>query len=181
MSDPNQDKKPLRLDLGCGQNKREGFEGVDLHKVEGVDHAVDLFKPNWPFEDNSVEEVFSSHFIEHHPDLCLFWRELYRILKPGGKATIIAPYAKNNRAFQDPTHVRYMVEEAFWYTQKPFREGNKLDHYLPKEVDFDCVVSYNGIDPHWANRSQESLMFAIKHYWNVAADIMCVMTKKVPG
>jgi predicted SAM-dependent methyltransferase len=168
----------LRLDLGSGQSKKEGFLGVDLHKVEGVDIQADLFKPDWPFEDNSVDEIWCSHFIEHHPDLCLFWRELYRILKPDAKATIIAPYGNNNRAFQDPTHVRYIVEESFFYVQKAFRDANKLGHYLPNEVDFDCVVSYNGIDPVWANRSQEAMMFAIKYYRNVVSDIQCVMTKK---
>lgn len=34
--------KPIKLDLGCGQNPKEGFEGVDLygdkatHKVDSI-------------------------------------------------------------------------------------------------------------------------------------------------
>lgn len=175
------EKKPVKLDLACGDNKQPGFQGVDKFKTPAVDIEADLFVAPWPFEDNSVDEVYCSHFIEHHPNLCLFWAELYRILKPGGKATIIAPYGQSNRAWQDPTHVRCIVEQSFWYAQKAFREGNKLSHYLPPNVDFDCVVSYQGIDPHWASRSQESLMFAIKHYNNVVNDVMCIMTKKVPG
>jgi SAM-dependent methyltransferase len=167
----------VKLDLACGDNKREGFNGVDLYKTDSVDIQADLFKPDWPIESNSVDEVHCSHFIEHHPDLCLFWSELYRILKPGGKATIIAPFGKNNRAWQDPTHVRAIVEESFFYLDKNFRKLNKLEHYLA-DVDFEFVVAYLGIDPMWANRSEESRAFAVKHYWNVVSDIQAQLTKR---
>ena len=169
--------EPLKLDLGCGDNKREGFKGVDLHKTASVDIEADLFKPKWAIASNSVDEVHCSHFIEHHPDLCLFWSELYRILKPGGTATIIAPYGKNNRAWQDPTHVRAVVEESFFYLDKNFRKVNKLEHYLA-DVDFEFTVAYLGIDPYWQNKNEEARSFAIKHYWNVVSDIQAVLKKR---
>lgn len=169
--------RTMKLDLGCGDNKREGFLGVDLHKTDSVDIEADLFRTPWPFEDNSVEEVHCSHFIEHHPDLLLFWSELYRILKPEGKATIIAPYGKNNRAWQDPTHVRAIVEESFFYLDRNFRKTNKLEHYLA-DIHFEYIISYLGIDPFWCLKNEEARAFAIKHYWNVVADIHAVLIKK---
>ena len=56
----------VRLDLACGQTPQEGFEGVDLYS-EQAKHKVDLLKFPWPWADNSVDEVFCSHFIEHIP------------------------------------------------------------------------------------------------------------------
>ena len=46
--------KGLKLDLGCGQRKQEGYEGVDIVPGEGIDHIVDLFQFPWPFADRSV-------------------------------------------------------------------------------------------------------------------------------
>ena len=58
--------RELKLDLGCGQNVREGFEGVDLYG-DKAKHKVDLFKFPWPFKDGSVDEINCSHFMEHIP------------------------------------------------------------------------------------------------------------------
>jgi hypothetical protein len=58
----------LKLDLACGANCAEGFEGVDRTKVnDRVLHVVDLTKFPWPWDDSSVSEVHCSHFVEHLP------------------------------------------------------------------------------------------------------------------
>lgn len=171
--------KPLRIDLACGDNRREGFLGVDKYKTPSVDIVADLFG-RWPFEDNSVDECHCSHFIEHVPDLCHFWSELHRVLKVGGKATIICPFAKSNRCWQDPTHVRGIVEESFYYLDKGFRKVNRLEHYLA-DVDFEFTVVYVGLDPHWANRNEVARAFAIKHYWNVVQDLQATLIKRAPS
>jgi len=141
--------KLLKLDLACGQNVREGFEGVDIW--EGSRYVVDLWKFPWPFEDNSCEALYSSHYIEHIPmefvehrgkkkdALFAFFDECFRILIDGGVLTIITPNARSNRAFQDPTHRRFIVQETFLYPNKEWRQRNKLDHYHV-DCDFDFSV-----------------------------------------
>jgi len=177
---PEEDKpvepNALRIDLACGDSKREGFLGVDKYKTSSTDIVADLSE-RWPFEDNSVDEAHSSHYIEHVVDLCHFWSELHRVMKVGGRATIIAPYGKNNRAWQDPTHCRAIVEESFYYLDKNFRKVNRLEHYLA-DVDFEFTVAYIGIDPMWTNRNEQARAFAIRHYWNVVADLQAVLTKR---
>lgn len=140
--------KLIKLDLGAGQNPREGFEGVDL--CEGSKHRVNLFRFPWPFDTSSVDEIHTSHFLEHVPmeqvddsglpvnpgegqDLLFkLMDECYRILKPNGVITIIVPNARSNRGFQDPTHRRFFVAETFLYFFKEWRAVNKLDHYNVK-------------------------------------------------
>lgn len=56
----------LKLDFGCGQNPREGYEGVDLYAPDAT-HKVDLWKFPLPWDDNSVEAIHASHFLEHLP------------------------------------------------------------------------------------------------------------------
>ena len=40
----------LKIDLGCGSNKKEGYIGVDILDVPGVDYVTDLSKNPLPFD-----------------------------------------------------------------------------------------------------------------------------------
>ena len=75
-------QEPIRLDLGCGKNKKPGFFGVDSIAFDGVDKVVDLTKP-WIWGDNTVQEVHCSHFLEHltGEQRIIFFNELYRVLQ----------------------------------------------------------------------------------------------------
>ncbi len=167
---------PFKLDIACGQNKTAGYYGVDIAKGPGVDMVHDLEKFPWPFPDASVDEAVCSHYIEHTKDLMKFMNEVHRILKPGAKILILAPYYNSMRAWQDPTHTRVISETSFLYYNKDWRVANKLDHY-PISADFDYTFGYN-ITPDWANRAEEARAFAIRHYTNVVSDIQAILTKK---
>ena len=169
-------QKLLKLDLACGGNKQPGFHGVDIAKLPNVDQVVNLEKFPWPWADESVEEVFCSHYIEHTPDLIAFMDELYRILVVGGKVTVYAPYYSSMRAWQDPTHKRAISEATFLYYNKGWRESQKLDHY-PIKCDFDFTYGYL-LAPEWAARAIDVQQFAIHHYINVVNDIAVTLTKR---
>lgn len=136
-----QDPRPLlRLDLGAGLQPREGFEGVDLLTGQ---HRLDLLDGQpWPWKDSEVDELSSSHFIEHIPAdelwteigwrqdrLFWFFDECYRVLKPGGLFTLEWPSVKHANAFRDPTHRRFLPLEFTYYLSKKARETMKVSHY----------------------------------------------------
>ncbi|MGY4329386.1 ubiquinone/menaquinone biosynthesis C-methylase UbiE [Bradyrhizobium sp. LB7.2] len=50
---------------------------------------------NMPFEDSTFDVVYSNGVIHHTPDTARVVNEMYRVLKPGGKA-IIMVYAENS-------------------------------------------------------------------------------------
>lgn len=164
----------MKLDIAAGQNKREGFTGIDI--MPGSDIVADLSVFPWPIEDGIVEEAHCSHFIEHTVDLLKFFDELYRIMKVGAQISIIAPYYSSIRCWQDPTHTRAISENTFLYANKGWREQNKLDHY-PVKADFDFSYGY-ALDQAWQLRSAEATAFAIKHYINVVSDIHVTMTRR---
>lgn len=165
----------IRLDIACGKRKKSGFTGVDVWS--GADIVVDLEKFPWPFADESVDEIFCSHYIEHTPDLVSFANELYRIMKVGATAEIIAPYYSSIRAWQDPTHVRAISENTFLYFNKKWRLINKLDHY-PIFADFDFEYKFI-LDDDWKDITGDELRFAIKHNINVICDIDTTITKRL--
>jgi SAM-dependent methyltransferase len=170
-------EKLVKLDLACGERKQAGFLGVDKIKIPEVDCVWDLEKFPYPFKDNSVDEIYCSHYIEHTADVVRFMNEIFRMLKVGGKCTIIAPYYSSMRAWQDPTHRRAISEATFLYFNKGWRTANKVNHYLATDADFDFSYSYM-ITPEWANRNEEARAFAIAHYINVVSDIQILLTKR---
>jgi len=169
----------LRLDLGCGDNCKEGFTGVDNAKGCGAKIKHDLTVTPWPFESDSVDEVHSSHFLEHltGPERILFMDELWRVMKVGAKATFQVPYAWSNRAIQDPTHQWPPIcENSFLYFNKGWREQNKLTHYLGK-CDFDFVYGHQ-VPEDTAVRAQEVRCARIANNINTVADLVVTLTKR---
>lgn len=162
----------MKLDIACGQNKREGFKGVDIAPGPGVDFVWDLEQFPWaPFEDNSVTEIYVSHYAEHTKDLMKFMDEIWRICMPDAKVTILGPYYTSIRAWQDPTHTRALSEATWMYYSKNWRTANKLDHY-PIQSDFSVENIMLFFNPPWDKKTEEARQFAQQHYWNVISDIV---------
>jgi SAM-dependent methyltransferase len=180
----------LKLDLGCGKNKREGFIGVDCRKFDGVDQVADLTKP-WPWADNSVSVAHSSHFIEHltAEQRIHFVNELYRVLVPGGTCSLIAPHWASCRAYGDLTHQWPPVSEFwFYYLNKDWRLGTEANKFKDANAphndgytcDFDAQWGY-GMRPELMGRNPEYQQYAMVNYKEAISDIHCTLTKKVPS
>ncbi len=57
----------MKLNLGCGDDIREGYTNVDFRQTHPSVLQVDLSKFPWPFADNSVDEILMLDFLEHFP------------------------------------------------------------------------------------------------------------------
>ena len=90
-------EKSLKLDLGSGGTKKKGFIGIDAILGPGVDIEHNL-EDGIPFADNSVSEIYSSHFLEHipHRNVKFVLQECSRVLLPGGNITIEVPNLKES-------------------------------------------------------------------------------------
>lgn len=176
----------LKLDLGCGKSRKQGFIGVDSRAFEGVDQVVDLTGP-WPWADESVEEAHSSHFIEHLSarERTHFVNELHRVLIPGGKALLIAPHFASCRAYGDPTHVWPPVAEFwFYYLLKSWRDQNAphtdvLWNPDGFSCDFDATWGYS-LHPGITARNAEFQQFAMSFYKEAVQDIIATLVKRKP-
>jgi len=81
------DTNQLKLDLGCGANKKRTFLGVDLVKTNATDVVAD--STNLPIKDDSFDYVYSRRCIQHVKNDTQALREIYRLLKPNGKLELI--------------------------------------------------------------------------------------------
>lgn len=80
----------LYLNIGCGQKKIDGFVNLDLEP--GADVQVDVTH-GLPYENNSVQGIYSEHFIEHlsKAEALAFLRECRRVLVPNGATRLATP------------------------------------------------------------------------------------------
>ena len=169
----------LKLDLGCGKSKREGFIGVDTLDFEGVDQVVDLREP-WPWKSGSVAEVHCSHFIEHLTALerMHFVNELHRVLTVGGKALVITPYWASNRAYGDLTHQWPPVSEMwFYYLDKGWRAANAPHNESFYTCDFSITWGY-GMRPDLQSRNTEYQQYAFQNYKDAILDMIATFVKR---
>ena len=175
----------MKLDLGCGTKKREGFVGVDCIAFDGVDFVFDMGSVPWTFADSSVDEAHASHVVEHLTagERCHFYNELYRVLKPGAQATIIVPHWGSNRAYGDPTHQWPPVSEmSFFYLDRTWRE-REAPHTDAKHwpggyaCDFTATWGYS-LHPAIQTRNQEFQSFAISFYKEAALDMHATLTAR---
>jgi SAM-dependent methyltransferase len=106
--------KPLKVDLGCGPTKPDGFIGVDIGLQPGVDIVADLNR-RFPFADSSIDVVRAHDTVEHLQDRLHTMNEIWRICKPGALVEILVPSTDGRGAYQDPTHVSYWNINSFRY------------------------------------------------------------------
>lgn len=55
----------MKLHLGCGYKKLDGFINIDTRNIEGVVDVVDDIGKLTSFEDNTVSLIYCSHVLEH--------------------------------------------------------------------------------------------------------------------
>lgn len=138
----------MKLNLGCGLNKIQGFVNVDKFDTCNPDIVMDLEATPWTFEDNSVDEVLLNHCLEHiGQDVDIFFsvvKELYRVCKPGAKIQINVPHPRHDNFINDPTHVRIITPELLGLFSKKncqyWAENNGANSPLALYLNVDFEI-----------------------------------------
>lgn len=105
----------MKLNLGCGLNKIQGFINIDKFDTCNPDVVMDIEVTPWSFENDSVDEILLNHCLEHiGQDVNVFFsvvKELYRVCKQGALIQINVPHPRHDNFINDPTHVRIITPE----------------------------------------------------------------------
>jgi len=113
----------MKLNLGCGNKRKEGFLGVDKFPCDAVDKIADL-TIDLPFDDDSVSEIWMDNIIEHIPDIPSLMQEIHRISKNDALVTIITPHYTSLASWRDPTHIHHLC-----YFSMDHFEKEEVKHY----------------------------------------------------
>lgn len=106
----------MKLNLGCGNDAMDDFVNVDLRPHAG---AIQADAMRLPFRDDTFDELYVSHLIEHLPDSLGFMSELYRVARAGARCILRVPHGASDGAWEDPTHVRPYFPGSFGYFGQP--------------------------------------------------------------
>lgn len=169
----------MKLNLACGRRKLDGWVNVDISLMVNPDFVYDLTQVPFPWEDNSIDEIYCSHFVEHVGDVIPFMDEAHRILKPGGIFRVRCPYYTSIRAWQDPTHKRPISEGFFYYFSAKMRKSMMVEHYGIKS-DFDIQDIAYHFPEHMKDMPNDERDFMRCHAWNTVADIEVWLKKHDP-
>ncbi len=125
------------LELGCGEGRGVEIlapkcdEYLGLDKISEIISTLKIQFPHLQFEesvfppfrslnDNVYDVIVSFQVIEHIKDDGEFLKEIYRVLKPGGKVIITTPNIKKTLT-RNPWHIReYTPDQLFDLTNSIF-------------------------------------------------------------
>ena len=83
----------MKLNLGCGPDKREGYVNVDFMSAYPDVIHCDLSQLPWPWENGSVDEILMLDLLEHFPYKLTesILNECWRVMKVGARIEIQVP------------------------------------------------------------------------------------------
>ena len=112
-----------KLHLGCGKEYKKGFINIDFNKNRKTDMCFDIRK-KFPFEDNSIDYVYSSHVLEHltKDEFFKTMKEIWRVCKNGTILDLEMPHFTSVFATQLPDHKSFFGTKTF----EIFEKGNKV-------------------------------------------------------
>jgi SAM-dependent methyltransferase len=157
----------VKLNLGCGRTRREGWVNVDCTEIPGVTDVVcDLDGTGLldAFELDSVEQSVGEHVIEHLARPLDFMAALWQVTKPDGIVSFETPYGSSDDAWEDPTHVRPYFMQSWGYFSQPF--------YF--RADYGYAADWKLIDlslgvgaARWQGRPTSEVLEAVQRERNV--------------
>jgi SAM-dependent methyltransferase len=177
----------MKLNLGCGFDKREGFVNADGFEACNPDVLMDIETAPWPFEDNQFDYVLMKHVLEHvGATLEKFkqvMQELYRVTCAGGIVEIHVPHFRHDMFWSDPTHVRAFTTTTFEMMSRAkndawiaSRSNYTMLSYL-LDVDFELVEGTQAYDGYWLQKeaageiTREQLREAGRSQMNVVQEL----------
>lgn len=181
----------MKLNLGCGFDKLEGWLNVDNFAECEPDQMLDIEKTPWDLPSGAFEHVLMKHVLEHvGADFATFkavMQELYRILAPGGRLEIHVPHVRHDTFWADPTHVRAFMPLTFTMMSKAKNRewmaarANYTMLAVAMDVDFEAETMLQVFDPHWYAKVQngemtiEELRQKATESWNVVKELQIIL------
>ncbi len=113
-----------KLNIGCGNDIRDGYVNLDMYPLPGVDVVHDLLVIPLPFEDKQFSEVVCKDVLEHLEYGGLM-ADIYRVMKPGASLYIRVPHFTSRDNYLDPTHKKKFSFRALEFFVKGSKFGRE--------------------------------------------------------
>lgn len=114
----------IKLNIGSGEDYKEGYINIDMDKNIKADYYYDLSK-GLPFAE--CDEIYCKNVFEHIPNPLDFLINIRNSLKKGGKAVIITSNASyimyhiRKKAFHDTYNLTHPISDQHYFM---FQKGH---------------------------------------------------------
>ena len=157
----------IQLNIGAGRTYIPGFTNIDISPH--ADISLNLSKDKLPFDNSSVDLVFSHHTLEHIPDYLFALSEIFRVLKHNGIFLVGLPYLTLTKYnLVNPYHLHHFNEYSFDFFAPSKLKGSAMEE---NQINFEKVIhrfhyigKFNSLPAFMKN-------WCRKHLFNVVSKI----------
>ena len=149
----------MKINLGSGYKRIDGYVNIDHDPLVKPEYLVDFENDLLPLEDNSVDHLIAHHVLEHIGENFLkLMQELYRVCKDGTELDIKFPHHRSDIQCMDPTHKRVLTVDQFLLFSKDYNNyhikqgGSSSGFGLKLNVDFEVLRYKFNPTPKWEER-----------------------------
>lgn len=163
-----------------------GAIGVDAAALPGVRVVARLDARRLAFRDGTAEHVYALNVLEHLDDLAAVMAEVWRVLAPGGTASVEVPYFAGVSAFADPTHRRWFTYTTFehfaaapdagWQSNRHTWFGETRFAVIHRRLRFGKLHRLLGIE--WLANRWPALYENLFVYWFPARALEVELSKR---
>ena len=143
------------LDVGCGSKPYQRlfvncsqYIGLDI-EASGHDHSnskVDIFYDGdtLPFQDASIDNLVCFEVLEHVFNFNRLIEEMYRVLRPGGKALITVPFAfpEHEKPFDFFRYTSFGLNKLFDFNKFTIDHSVKSTSFFLSVVQLFIIYIY---------------------------------------
>ena len=129
-----------KLNLGCGEDHKEGYVNLDWSPLAKPDVVHDLNAIPYPFPDSSFDLIEAFHVLEHLDKPFKVMGEMHRMLKPGGTLHVKVPHF--SRGFTHAEHAHGFDVTFPLYFNKNFTKSGYFGVYFSlQSMRFSSIFS----------------------------------------
>lgn len=132
----------MKLNIGSGHKRFDGFLNIDDDPLVKPDYIVNLESAALPFPDNSVSEIRAHHVLEHISNFIPLMQEFYRVCRHGALLDIVAPHHNHEVYYGDPTHVRPITVNGMYLFSKKHCSTHAAQHSSSSGIAFKYNLDF---------------------------------------
>ena len=149
---------PVKIHLGPGKRKYiPGWINIDANMFTGkCDVWADLRNP-LPFDNGTVDAVYSHHMVEHLPNIGFHFRDVFRCLKPGGVYRVGGPNG-------DTAISKFVERDKSWFGEYPDKRtsiGGCLENFIFCRGEHLTLLTYSFLDEMMSEAGFQNLLACI--------------------
>lgn len=157
----------VRINIGAGQTFIPGWTNIDI--APHADISLNLNEDRLPFDDDSVDVVFSHHTLEHLDNYLFCIAEIHRVMKHGARLLVGVPYVTlTEYNLVNPYHRQNFSEYSFDFFDPRKLLGSAAE---VSPVMFRKVFHRFHYLPEFQNKSEKRKEWCRRHLLNVVRSI----------